>query len=155
MNDSNAASVLREFGETIGIPQLGLNDDRLCTLSFDDVIANLELSDDGTILTCYLWIAEVGAERRAEIALALADANYLFAGTHGATLGMNRSSGDLVLCAQFQDATLTRKSFEQSLENLVNLAQSWQQRVVKVSIQAEEANSAPPISSADSFSFRA
>lgn len=155
MNDSNAATILREFGSKIGISQLALNDERLCTLSFDEIIANLELSDDGATLSCYLWIAEVSADRRAEIALAIADANYLFAGTHGATLGMNRSSGDLVLSAQLPDATLTLKGFEQSLENLVNLAQNWQQRVTRVPPPADQASRAQAMPSPDSFSFRA
>lgn len=40
-----------------------------------------------------MWIAAVEAEQRPEVAQAAADANYLFFGTHGATLGMNSGYG--------------------------------------------------------------
>lgn len=36
-------------------------------------------------------------EQRADTALVLAAANYLFHATHGATLGMHRQSGDVSL----------------------------------------------------------
>lgn len=128
MPDSNAALVLKEFGIKIGLPQICFDENHLCALSFDDIIVNLELSAKARMLTAYLWIALIEPERRAEVALAVADANFLFSGTHGATLGLNRTSGDLVLAAQLPDATLTLSVFEQTLENLVNIAEAWQQR---------------------------
>lgn len=137
MPDSNAALALQEFGNKIGLPQIAFNENRICALSFDDIIVNLELSADARMLTAYLWIAEIEPERRAEVALAVADANFLFSGTHGATLGMNRSSGDLALAAQLPDATLTLVIFEQTLENLVNIAEAWQQRVSSNALSAD------------------
>lgn len=145
MPDSNAALVLQEFGNKIGLPQIAFNESRVCALSFDDIIVNLELSADTRMLTAYLWIAEIAPERRAEVAVAVADANFLFSGTHGATLGMNRSSGDIALAAQLPDATLTLAAFEQTLENLVNIAEAWQQRLASGNAPATE-DAAPPVS---------
>ena len=131
MSNDNARRVLREFGAKIGLPQIDFNSDNFCTLAFDDVIVNLELPGAGEYLACYLWIAAVEADRRPDVAQAVADANYLFSGTHGATLGMSRSSGDLVLAAQVADATLILPRLEQILENLVNLAQAWRIRLAE------------------------
>lgn len=133
MSHDNARRILSEFGAKIGLPQIEFNSDNFCTLSFDEVIVNLELPE-GDCLAFYLWIAAVETERRAEVAQAVADANYLFSGTHGATLGMSRSSGDLVLAAQVADATLTLPRLEQTLENLVNLAQAWRTRLAEGAI---------------------
>ena len=157
MSHSNAATVLSEFGHKIGLPQIVFSEERLCTLSFDDIIVHIELSEDGSLLSCYLWIADVAEARRPEVALAISDANYLLARTHGATLGMNRHSGDLVLVAKIPDATLTLAGFEQVLENLVNLAQTWQQKIAAdPSPQAAEAPPAlAPEPGVDAFSFRA
>lgn len=156
MSTSNAAMVLGEFGNKIGQPQLGFKNERLCTLSFDDIITHLELSENSSFLSCYLWIADITPERRNEIALEIADANYLLARTHGATFGMNRHSGDLVLAARLPDATLTLAIFEQSLENLVNLAQAWQEKIARgpVPEPAETPIAPSPMTSDNGFSFR-
>lgn len=139
MSHDNARQVLREFGAKIGLPQVDFNADNFCTLSFDDVIVNLELPE-GDYLAFYLWIAAVEEERRPEVAQAVADANYLFSGTHGATLGMSRSSGDLVLAVQVASATLTLPRLEQTLENLVNLAQAWRIRLAEGTIPGAAPN---------------
>lgn len=149
MNNSHAHAVLREFGAKIGMPQIDFNDDNFCTLAFDDIIVNLERVGEGEYLAFYLWIAAVEAEQRPEVAQAAADANYLFSGTHGATLGMSRSTGDLVLAAQIADATLTLARLEQTLENLVNLAQSWRTRLADGVIPGAAPSSMVPSFGAD------
>lgn len=155
MSDNNAEQVLREFGEKIGIPTLAFNPDKLCTMAFDDLITHIELTDNGKQLTFYLWIAEIESGQRADVAVAIADANYLLAATQGATLGLNSTSGDLVLAMKIPNATLTVASLEQTLEALVNLAKSWQQRLAK-GLHPEELESLPALLPADNnFSFRA
>lgn len=149
MSHDNARRVLREFGAKIGLPQIDFNSDNFCTLAFDDVVVNLELPGAGEYLACYLWIAAVEADRRPEIAQAVADANYLFSGTHGATLGMSRSSGDLVLAAQVADATLNLPRLEQTLENLVNLAQAWRTRLAEGAHPGATPHPTPPNFGAD------
>lgn len=143
MSNDNAHQVLREFGAKIGLPQIDFNSDNFCTLAFDDVIVNFELPGDGEYLAFYLWIAAIEEERRPEVAQAVADANYLFSGTHGATLGMSRSSGDLVLAAQVADATLTLPRLEQILENLINLAEAWRIRLTEGEHPGSAPNSMP------------
>lgn len=156
MNQSNAAIVLGEFGAKIGLPQIAFSEDRLCTLTFDEIITHFELSEDGSLLNAYLWIADIEPEQRTEVALAVSDANYLFAGTEGATLGMNRQTGDLVLAAQIPDATLTLEIFELALESLVNLAQSWQEKIANDLAAKAPENPVPPapLSGEQNFLFR-
>jgi hypothetical protein len=143
MSNDHARALVREFGARIGLPQIDFDGDNFCTLSFDDVIVNLESADGSEFLSCYLWIAAVDEERRPAVAEAVADANYLFAGTHGATLGMSRSSGDLVLAAQLAEATLTLTRLEQTLKNLVDLAQAWRVRLAEEVAPASSSRPAP------------
>lgn len=155
MSANNAEQVLREFGEKIGIPSLAFNTNKLCTMAFDDLITHIRISDNGKLLTFYLWIAEIESDQRSDVAVAIADANYLLGGTQGATLGMNSNSGDLVLATRIPDAMLTLVNFEQTLENLVNLAQTWQKRLAK-GLNPEEIENLPSIPTSDNnFSFRA
>lgn len=132
MSQTNAAIVLGEFGQKIGLPQITFADDRFCTLTVDDIVFHLELSEDSRHLNCYLWIADVDEDHRAEVALVIADANYLLARTRGTTLGMNRLTGDLLLAVQIPDATLTLAVFEQAFEKLVGLAKVWQKKIIAV-----------------------
>jgi len=143
MSNSHAHAVLREFGAKIGLPQIDFNDDNFCTLAFDDIVVNLEIPGTGEYLAFYVWIAAAEAEQRPEVAQAVADANYLFSATHGATLGMSRSTGDLVLATQVADATLTLAGLEQTLENLVHLAQAWRTRLAEGTLTDTASNSSP------------
>lgn len=156
MSQTNAAIVLGEFGQKIGLPQIAFADNRFCTLTVDEIIVHLELSEDGQHLNCYLWIADVGEDHRAEVALVISDANYLLARTRGTTLGMNRLTGDLLLAVQIPDATLTLAVFETAFEKLVGLAKLWQKKIIEVLASAPPGAEAAPLPPArdDGFSFR-
>ncbi|MCB1808732.1 MAG: type III secretion system chaperone [Candidatus Competibacteraceae bacterium] len=130
MSIENAQTVLAELGIQMGIDQLAFNDEGLCSIGLDDFILNMELTANGDTLILTAWIATISEDRRSEAALRIADANYLFFGTQGATLGMNRSTGDVVLAVQLTTATLTLASLDQVAENFMNVAEVWQHRLV-------------------------
>lgn len=137
MSYDNARSVLQEFGTKVGLPQIDFNEEGLCSLHFDEVIVNLELSSDGEILTFYLWIATVAEEQKSEAALILTDANYLLIGSHGTTLGMNRHSGDVALAWQTPTLGINIIRLEQIFENVVNLAEQWRTRLANLGTEKD------------------
>ncbi|NJN48093.1 MAG: type III secretion system chaperone [Candidatus Competibacteraceae bacterium] len=100
MSLENAQAVLAELGVQMGIDQLTFNGEGLCSIGLDDFILNIELTTNGETLTLTAWLAEIPEGRRSEAAQRIADANYLFYGTQGATLGMNRNTGDVVLAVR-------------------------------------------------------
>ncbi|QDQ24862.1 type III secretion system chaperone [Chitinimonas arctica] len=129
MDQDIVKDVLAEFGKRIGMPQIDFSNEGYCVLSFNDIIVNMELPMSGDHLICHAWVTGIEEDRRAEVALQLADANYLFLGTNGATLGMSRHTGDVMASIQIRSATLTLDRFEYLLESLLSLTESWQSKL--------------------------
>lgn len=125
----NVQRVLASFGEKVGLPGAELSEEGYFTLSVDEFVVTLVAQEDDDAVTFHVWIGEVESSRRPQVALALADANYLLAGSHGATLGMNRNSGDVALAARTSASTLDLMRFELLVEKLVNLAEHWRNQV--------------------------
>ncbi|MEE4379677.1 MAG: type III secretion system chaperone [Candidatus Competibacteraceae bacterium] len=139
MSLENAQAVLAELGTQLGVNQLTFNDEGLCSIGLDDFILNMELTTNGETLTLTAWLAVIPEERRGEAAQRIADANYLFYGTQGATLGMNRSTGDVVLAVRMPTVTLTLARLSQAIENFIGIAESWQGRLM-----ADDTTPEPP-----------
>ncbi|MEZ5582387.1 MAG: type III secretion system chaperone [Candidatus Competibacteraceae bacterium] len=117
------------MGTQMGINQLTFNDEGLFSIGLDDFILNMELTTNGDTVTLTTWLAEIPEARRSEAAQQIADANYLFYGTQGATLGMNRSTGDVVLAVRMPTDTLTSERLSQAIENFMGIAENWQSRL--------------------------
>ena len=133
----NVQRVLSSFGEKVGLPGAEFSEEGYFALSVDDFVLAIEVQESLDTVTFHIWIAEVESSHRGEVALALADANYLLAGSRGATLGMNRNSGDVALAARTSASTLDLIRFELLVEKLVNLAEHWRNQV-KETAQRDE-----------------
>lgn len=129
MSQSHAQALLAAFGDKLGLPQLGFDEQGFCSLQHGDIILNLEHQPSVDALVCYIWIGEVAEERRAGIAIQIADANYLLAGTAGAALGMQASTGEVMLTAYFSCYGLGLADLEKALLNLIVLADDWRSRL--------------------------
>lgn len=122
-------SLLSQFGQRIGLPDLALDDSGYCCIGFDDVFVNVETSGDRLCL--YAWIGTLDEAARTRHASDLLDANFLFKGTQGATLGVDQESGDALLALQLPASTLTVDTLEASVENFVNTVERWQKRLTE------------------------
>lgn len=116
MTAETAAAALADFAAGAGIEGLAFDAAGWAAVQLDDVVVNLELRAGGGLLALSAWLGEVPEPRRAAVALAIADANYLLIGTGGATLGLSRGAGDLVLTVQVETAALTAARLAQLLE---------------------------------------
>lgn len=143
MSGENAAATLAEFGTQIGLPSLAFDESGLSSIGFDDFIVNLELTANGELLSLSIWLDNISEERRAEVALHMADANYLLYGTNGATLGMSRNGGDVVLAVQVDTGTLSLQRLSTVIENLLNLAETWKQRLSQQDVAAPDTGAEP------------
>lgn len=139
MSQERVNSLLKILGERIGVAEVALDDCGYCCLSFDEVFVNMECS--GEQLALYAWLGTLAGAPRSLLAAELLDANYLFRGTQGATLGVDQATGDALLAVQLPVATLEIDDFEQSLENFVNVAERWRKRFE----QAAMTTSAPSV----------
>ena len=137
MSLANVQQVIGSFGRKVGLPGAELSEEGFFSLTVDDFVVALEAQESADIVTLHVWIGEVASSRRSQVALALADANYLLAATQGATLGMDRNTGDVALAAQTAASTLDLLRFELLVERLVNLAEHWRSELQN-NDQAEE-----------------
>jgi hypothetical protein len=95
MPDRDAVQqIIVTFGQTIGIGDLGLDDDGYCCLVIDpDMVINIELDEAAQRLLLYSVVGRPDGERFP----LLLEANYLGQGTGGGSLGLQPNTGSAVL----------------------------------------------------------
>lgn len=127
----NFDNLLADLGAEIGIADLGADEDNRCNLLFDEVAVSLELSEDGAALYIYSLLGHVRQDADTAQLAALLDANFLFSGTAGAALGVEKASGSIVLARSERLPGMNKPLFLAVLEEFVNLAEFWQQRLTQ------------------------
>lgn len=125
-----ADGLLRALGAEVGIPDLRLDEAGCCTLAFDEVVVNLEVDDDSRHLLLY---ANLGPAPATDAAAALyedlLDGNLFWRGTGGATLGLDRPGGRILLMQGFPADRVTEADFKAGVERFVDVAEGWKARV--------------------------
>ena len=102
-------NLLEEFGASTGMPELELDEENRCNLMFDEVAVSFELSPDEASVYLYSYLGDVVNNDSKAVFSALLDANYLFRGTLGATLGVDEASGRVVMI-RLEDLSTLRLS---------------------------------------------
>jgi len=99
-------------------------------LTFDDTITvNIEHDAQLAMLTFFCRLGTVEPARAAEIYPLLLEANVLWAGTGGATLGVMPEDRSVLLCYQEADALMTGPRFAVLLRGFVDVAEFWMGRI--------------------------
>jgi hypothetical protein len=128
-DQDNAQQVIGEFGRSIGIDDLALDEEGYCCLAIDrDLIVNIELDADGGRLVLYSMVGQPGPDRAAALEM-LMQANYLGQGTGGAILGAQPETGAIVLSCALPADRLDLPAFNGALERFVNTAEDWMRRL--------------------------
>ncbi|MEJ0019479.1 MAG: type III secretion system chaperone [Acetobacteraceae bacterium] len=118
--------IIAEFGKTIGIDDLSLDEEGYCCLVVDqDNVVNIELDEAAPRLLFYSIVGRP-AEGRYKLLL---EANYLGQGTGGGTLGLQPGSGAIVLSREVPLALLDVPTFSTALERFINLTEFWTRRL--------------------------
>ena len=127
----NFDNLLADLGAEIGILELCADESGVCNLLFDDVAVSLELAEGGEALYISALVGRAGQAAGAAQSAALLDANYLFSGTGGATLGVDKTTGDIAMIRAERLSGLGKSRFLSVLEEFVNLAEAWQKRITQ------------------------
>jgi hypothetical protein len=127
MPDRDAVQqIIATFGQTIGIGDLGLDDDGYCCLVIDqDMVINIELDEAAQRLLLYSVVGRPDGERFP----LLLEANYLGQGTDGGSLGLQPSTGAAVLSREVPVAQLDVPAFSTAPERFINLTEDWTKRL--------------------------
>ena len=129
MGRADMENLLNGFGEKVGISDLNFDENGYCCLFFDEIVCNMELDEEAELLFMYTSVGEVPAEGKEAFYEVLLEANYFYRQTAGATLGIDRDAGLVVLAYQISFAGLDYHQFEKTIENFVNVSESWINRI--------------------------
>jgi len=123
-------SLLQELGRQLGIPDLAADQTGHCTLSIDNAwTLHIAWSEARNCVQCLTDLGGLPAQDREAFLAQLLTANALFAGTQGATLALDPTREQVVLCRELSLAGLDYIAFEKGLEAFIEQAEHWRARL--------------------------
>ena len=147
--------VLREFGASVGLEDLALDETAHCALAIDDkLVVNLEADAACDRAVLYSWLG-VPAGEAADVYSQLLQANYLGQGTGGATLGLQAETGGIVLSQPIELEHLDLPRFNAALEAFVNQTERWSERLAQPAPEDAAAVDEPPDTLPPGYHIRA
>lgn len=117
--------LLKEFGATIELNDLSLDEEQRCNLFFDEIPVSIELSSDEKYVYMYSYIGDVPLADSETFGLKLLEANYLYLNTHRCSLGVHGTSRKVALIYHERMRGLELPDFESALEEFINTAEYW------------------------------
>ncbi len=124
--------LIKIFGERIGIPHLELHPQGIYSLRFDDrVTIDLEYNERQNMLLLSSLVGVLKENERGVFYRELLEANLMWAGTNGATIGVDPASLAVFICYQEQLKGISLKQFQQTIKQFSDTALFWNQRLVE------------------------
>jgi hypothetical protein len=124
--------LIKKFGEQIGVPNLESHPQGLCSLRFDDrVTIDLEYNEEQNALLLSSLVGVLKPQESKHFYDELLEANLLWGGTGGATIGVDPASLAVFLCYQEQLKGVSLGQFQQSVKRFSDTALFWNQRLAE------------------------
>ena len=124
------SGLLSDFGASIGIADLSLDDEGRVNLMFDDIPLSIELDEGDESVSIYSLIDRLPPTFDCSPLYAmLLNANYIHQGTDGATLGVDEKTRNVVLIRREKLMQMRAAEFEADIERFINLAEHWKRLV--------------------------
>ena len=129
MSKQNLQTLLQRIGQTVGIPDLGLDDDDFCQVRIDDTLdVSIEFIEDGELAVLTARCGPLGDGNREGILRQITDANFHWVGG-GGTLSTNPRDGMVYLQLRESTAQMDQTRLENLLQVLVLNAERWGARL--------------------------
>lgn len=129
MSSTVMNNLVREFGASIGIPDLQIDEEYRCNMMFDEVPVSFELGDGDESMYIYSLLGHVPDDGLEQLYAELLHANYVFADNGGSTLSVDSQSGNVVLLREERLELLRLSRLESVVEQFVNVAEGWMSRL--------------------------
>lgn len=127
---SELNSLLQELGRQLGIPELSADETGHCTLSIDGAWAlHIAWHEARNCVQCLTDLGGLPLHGREALMAQLLAANALFTGTQGATLALDPTREQVVLCREIGLTGLDYIAFEKGLEAFIEQAEHWRARL--------------------------
>ncbi len=128
--------LLADLGGLVGISSLALNEKGQCTLVVDERIEiGLSFNDGDDTMVMASVVGQMPPEPATDRYAMLLDANFFWRGTGGATLGVERDSGTIVLVEPVALSGLQIGRLEARLGGFVKAAREWTDRLAAPSAE--------------------
>jgi hypothetical protein len=139
--------LLKDLGKSVGLPDLKPSNEGLCSLRFDDrVTIDLEANEETGVLIFSSIVGTLLPYQTEKFYPELLEANLLWAGTGGATLGVDPATLSVFMCYQEKMEGMEFLRFQELLKGFSDTALFWNQRLAG----SEAAGSKLPGSEKDS-----
>ncbi|MFI0347706.1 MAG: type III secretion system chaperone [Chthoniobacterales bacterium] len=123
-------NLLKDLGKSVGLPDLKPGSQGLCSLRFDDrVTIDLECNEDSGALIFSSIVGTLAPHEAESFYPLLLEANLLWAGTGGATLGVDPATLSVFMCYQEKITGMEFLRFQELLKGFSDTALYWNQRL--------------------------
>ncbi|MBY4599475.1 CesT family type III secretion system chaperone [bacterium BD-1] len=119
-------ALLSAFADAVGLPDAGafLKTEEVVV---DDITVSIYYEGDESIgeVVCFSMLGKPDAADLPKVSQVLLEANYLWAGTGGATLGMSPEDQKIMCAVRLQIDGLTGESLASTIDAFVDTASFW------------------------------
>lgn len=134
---SDCADFVKMYGKEIGLADLSLNDDGVCSLTFDktinvDIVYRKEFDQLGFVSS----VLTLPPEGKEQFYLELLKANAFGFELAGCTLGVDAEKGTVILSYLLISSVVTYDLFKTVLANFVDLSEEWMSKSDKLTADA-------------------
>lgn len=124
--------LLKDLGKSVGLPDLKPSSDGLCSLRFDDrVTIDLECSEERGALIFSSIVGTLLPYQAPKVYPELLEANLLWVGTGGATLGVDPATLSVFMCYQEKMEGMEFTRFQDLLKGFSDTALFWNKRLLE------------------------
>lgn len=125
-------SLLTELGNQMGLPNLKLDENKVCRLIFDKKFTvDIEASEDLKIVHIYSALCTIPPRDKENLYESLLEANLFGRGTGGASFGVDIEMGEILLSRTIEMEKVDYQDFVNVLESFVNHVEAWTEKIDK------------------------
>lgn len=126
MSKENVQVLLKQFGNTIGLADLALDEEGFCSLTFDDqIVLNLQYDQRTENIVIFAELGKIKDEGALKVYARLLEANIFWKETGGGTLCVEPKTMTAILEYQEAVAHMNDVRFQRLIEGFINTAEYW------------------------------
>ncbi|MFQ6723496.1 MAG: type III secretion system chaperone [Opitutales bacterium] len=142
------------YGKEVGLSDLKLNEDGICSLSFDEKLnVDIVYRKEQEQVIFAAPIGDIPAEGQEGFFKQLLIANAFGIENAGAVLGIEEDENRVVLSYMFISSTFSFDLFKTVLANFVDLVEVWQEKIKTIESESSSFSSEGYSAPMDSFEF--
>lgn len=123
-------TLVQRLGEQLKLPQLALNENNVCFLTFDNRIqVGIEGAPEPDVFFLYTILCPIPQEKKHELYESLMEAHLFGIGTRGGTFAASQQFGHVFFFKRFDLRDISFESFLRELETFVQAYDFWQKKL--------------------------